>query len=517
MEFINNWYETEIENARKSKFLTTHPDKTHIMKPYLILKMFSSVSTRKDLTQDHINDYVNSLENIDELINFLLGNDEIYLTLDEMKFALKETVVRFKDRIGEIIPEYKKRLIRAKKIKSSQYKLILLESYGFYNMNQGNVTDIVMKEKNKYEDFILNFDKQDYRKIAEEFGIIIPHFILHMYHKKYILNEFMKIHEKIINREKTKIPEFSVINSREISDFIHILTVKEILFFTNIGIMFQNREHYIANVLEFITREKFFIPIRPIKERSSNEETTLLTEIIEEDGNFICFGTIFKYVTYEASELIASFQNKTARKPNDISDKFKDEEIFELKCLISEYALINLEFNDLILVCDEILNSNMKIQEEFKNIVSIYLSLVPEEKEKLDTLFNEIIKAGMYMRRWKGEGFPYPLSEKSTVLSIEPEIRTLPQIALCAELIEKMDSKTINLYKSLPSVNFKDILNATTDNSLSLSKLLESVSAGKYCIRMASSVAIKSSYYYKLILCKTSFQGFNPKDIDFIY
>jgi hypothetical protein len=234
---------------------------------------------------------------------------------------------------------------------------------------------------------------------------------------------------------------------------------------------------------------------------------------------------MFKYVTYSAEELIHSFQTQDengkreviARKPNDFKDKFKPEEILELKCLVNEFSLTNKLFTELMKLCDEIIGHDMVVQNEFKDVALRYAGFFQEEKDKLNNLFDEIINLGFYFRRWLSPPHPYPIRERDTTVNINPETLGLPQLALVFDLIEKLTLETRSLFASLPTVEFKDIMRATPISSTKLYGLLEIISKGDYCLRMGSSQLIKTAYYYKLILCRTTFQGFNPKDIDFIY
>lgn len=522
-EFMNNWYDKEVEQKKKTKFNTLYNDYSSIARPYLILKSFSAAKTRKELTQLQIDQYVNSFNDVElmRLAEFLLDTKYVFLTHEEIRKSLKHTVVKYKERIGEVIPDFAQRQARFNKIKKSSYKNNIIGTYGL-QFNNRSIAQIVNMQPNKFEDFILNFDKQDHAKLANDFGIVIPQYILNMYHRKYILNEILKCYDVITTRQINKIPEF--IRSDEIEPFLHKLTTKEILYYTNIGIFYQNREHYLENVVKFINEQSFFIPIRPIRERSVNSETTLCTEI-DEESDFICFGDMFSYITYEVDELLSSFQStdeegkqiKIPRRPDNIKERFTTDNILNLKYLISEYSLIKEEFAELAKLCDDILLSEMKIANDILNLKIEFNNLSIDDKRTFDNIFTELIKAGMYMRRWLGEGHPYPLSERDTKVDVDPGIRTYPQLGVVSNLLDTLSDKGKAFYRKLPCVDYTSISRATKSHGTILPVIINQVGQGTYCIRMASTPIIMTSFYYKLVFCSSTFAGLNPEDIKFIY
>ena len=109
----------------------------------------------------------------------------------------------------------------------------------------------------------------------------------------------------------------------------------------------------------------------------------------------------------------------------------------------------------------------------------------------------------MYMRRWKGPGFPYPVKEadtRGTDLTYEVKIKE------CVDVITNM-LKTHHLYYRLYAIDN----NRKEGHFVSI---FEKVKDGKYCIRSASKRFIATAVWYRLLLMGQAWPDVDINTID---
>ena len=166
------------------------------------------------------------------------------------------------------------------------------------------------------------------------------------------------------------------------------------------------------------------------------------------------------------------------------------------------------------------------------------------EKKSVKTWFLLLFEIGMYMRRWKGSGYSYPILQGETLLkaaeadetakatnnefenevlpgSNDPihEQKTIRSILALKELETNMSSESICLLESLIGYNLiqgkiykdKDGFNLRTRIETVLTKGGQTTDA---CIRLSSTIFIGTAYIYLYKIFNYVIPEFNPNLIE---
>lgn len=109
-------------------------------------------------------------------------------------------------------------------------------------------------------------------------------------------------------------------------------------------------------------------------------------------------------------------------------------------------------------------------------------------QEAYKDLLLKVFYAGMYMRRWRGPGHPYPHMVEETKGSFDPN----PNVTLALNAVHEA-AATLPKYYRLPVIDYYDYRLYVYEW---LGVLLDEIRAGDKCIRMASTLLIYTAAYY---------------------
>lgn len=414
---------------------------------------------------------------------------------------------------------FEKRKSRLKKFNKSVYQQEILSLY------DKPMRDVVISdEQHDLETFILEFDSVDLEKVIKNYGIMIPANIISLFHRRYVLQESLDILKTVSRSEIpciNNLDDYRKVRRQVLLDstLLNNLTMKEIIFITNIVFPYHNRRDYLNKFRSYKEGNQFFYRVMPDPVSSKNQETTLLTEITE-PIRFLCYGNFMEYTSYEPEELVESFKVGKEMfgsdklyfpmKPDKNDEIFSTEELTTLGNLLTS-SINDEQANNLLEIVNTMIAQKIKLKE-FDSYVSSFEKLSSNDRDTFANLLKGLFISGMYMRRWEGEGKPYPMSREDTENKEIPDVQVSAELMNCKRIISSMSNDLLEFYKTLPLVKFKKIEDVKMtvayfdggDTTTLMYILFDKICDDKYCIRMGSSKLIRfSSLFYLLFYNKT--------------
>jgi len=275
---------------------------------------------------------------------------------------------------------------------------------------------------------------------------------------------------------------------------------------------FDNRHTLVNNIVSMLHVKSWFILLFPDKEKINNKDniTTNLSTIdeLKDDGEIVlAYGTESSYSIYELDELLRSIhfndENKYWMFDNPQGGSFRLLDLYRLLELLTMIVNINDEAMKLYKHVCRALEENKSYSFEERDLKSEYSNLPDGEKKNTLDFLEAVFYMGMYMRRWKGPGHPYPVKEtdtRSSDLTFEVKIKE------CVDVITNM-LKTPNIFCRFYSID---------DNKKegSFVGLFDKVKNGKYCIRSASKRFVATAVWYRLLLMGEAWPDVDINTID---
>lgn len=387
--------------------------------------------------------------------------------------------------------------------------------YALYDLEEdpNKLIEVVKMENcHPLEEFIFCLDKIPSLTLAQNLGMIIPP---HLNPRRYYLDNLFA-YRYVANRKVGLEPPTRerYFKKRRDSLLAYLEEYTDLELFAGLGLYlnYESRSDLIHQLINLRNQKLFFIPYQ---RDCQNKETFLFNSTADSDLFLIAYGTLSSYWGYEPDELKGSFQFKERDffflRPEDQRSTFKIEEIRQLYQLIQLFPQECSELKERITQgLEECQNKTDYDRELFHQLRSISSEDRDLIREYLYTLF----QAGMYMRKWKGPGYPYPIREEETKKgnSDDQSTEALSQIRA---LFDQMSNSTQLLLYSLRVVEYyKD---GPQQSKSSIWDYLLAVGSGAFCIRMASTKFVGTGYYYLKNFFDQIIPDCDIKNLDTIY
>jgi hypothetical protein len=287
----------------------------------------------------------------------------------------------------------------------------------------------------------------------------------------------------------------------------------------------------LGQVFDYKTQH-FFIPY---KRNARNKRTLTSLEDTNDTSIFlVAFGSCTDYVCHEISELASYLlpqgDNAVYRYAIlGLSEKYEPITItqaMELRHLLEDlYPLMRSsdqkEYLNLVDNLDRIHQAITANNLHDRNALQLFRTFRNEVRDVIRRYLYKIFELGMYMRRWRGPGNPYPLEDKETQRrNFDPDDNLTIPVGQTLELSTKLgwiDKSALKFIESLKMVCYKDgqFNQSTIQTMVGVFKLAtNSNDEVKMCIRMASAELVGSSYYYISLFFNKLIPGFDPARVD---
>lgn len=160
--------------------------------------------------------------------------------------------------------------------------------------------------------------------------------------------------------------------------------------------------------------DTFYLGIRPEVTGTSPIELYEIDEIHPDE--LLCYGTRTNLKPISMSELLNCLEiNLNFSSPFAHNSVFSDTSIKKLKKLLVDYASTSSDMMSLAQRLHDIISKVQSMcifnDEATKKLRFNYRIVDNETKKCIMTCLYNLLQVGMYMRGWKGDGYPYPVDE----------------------------------------------------------------------------------------------------------
>lgn len=390
--------------------------------------------------------------------------------------------------------------------------------------------------ENDLEKFIFELTNDNIDTVCWNFGMVIPS---NIDSKGYVV-ENVYDYRNCVNRVDSFLMSSlnDLLNYSEGQLKVTLSYYKDYEIFNVWGSQFHytSRINLIDQAINMLNSDnQFFIPL---ERRCYNETTAVMFDDTKDLSNYIIgYGNIKRdYLGFGTVELESYFsvgddgEFKFAKPipdlPSGKSEYFTFEEVRLLKSLLIQYSDENEDIPIVIEKIDAGIAANVQSDAKAKRFRDFVRDFNDEVKELLKTTLILLFESGMYARRWKGPGNPYPLAAEHTETPMsEDEINSNLSIALAT-----YNDQLIKLPSSLQSMIYSSctykLVNGNLErlNNLSIRDLLHklagtsnnSTDGSAACMRVGSAIVVGTAYYYLRLLCHHTMPDFDELQIDSI-
>lgn len=383
----------------------------------------------------------------------------------------------------------------------------------YYIGSKNDIIETVKRPPHTLEPIILNLDKYSSEHLIESFGMMIPLSQANNI-RSYVENNIV-FYDKVITRDKNfaAIPFHKLRTTADyiINENFSKLKDHELMNLVDVYVPYNNRLELIDNTILCCRKIKFMYLIRRHPERSINKSTIMGSDIEDTSIFMIGYGTMFRYQVYELEDLIGAFSNNFYH-PENLNLVFNDNEIKELVALLkcfnttNENKMLLDKINEVFISKKDFMNQDINYRNELNKF---------SDRDLVKAFLYQIFYIGMYMRRWMGPNYPYPLKEFDTLVKIEPESKVSWEIGKCMEILNNMSKSTRKFCLKLRACKYNQ-LGEIQDENHEFNLEWDGVIKGESCIRMASTRFIGTGLHYLRALFSLNIPGVDLSKLDSI-
>ena len=396
----------------------------------------------------------------------------------------------------------------------------LLDELYDVNGNDDVWINVARSAAHPLEPVIMGLDTYTPAQIITTFGMAVP--LAHAGNlPRYIENNIVS-YAKILTRgtlDPLPLDVIPFMQPADIENYVSKLTDNEI--FSNIGVYvpYSNRIELVRNTVQSITRPRFMYPTRRTETRCYNVATVINeTEITDATVFMVCYGTALKYHMYELDELTRAFNRDDEtramefRRPENFRTKFSVQDIEGLRQLLTCFAPTK-DITDLMTRIDEgLIDAREKIA--FDDTARAQMQRFDKPTcDMIQQYLRQVFATGMYMRRWQGPGYPFPLKNEDTRTQKEPDAKVTEQLGIGIELLKQMGNPARNFCLNLKICEYNGQGNLDHGQA-TFEGEWDAVIKGTQCIRMASSKFVGTGYHYLRALFRETIPGMDVKAVD---
>lgn len=361
-------------------------------------------------------------------------------------------------------------------------------------------------------------DKNNVDEISKIYGIPLPpsytpiNKIIHLY------NELID-YEPVLRRGELgpiNIDE-TISNPNTLKEKLEQYTSQEIIDAFDLNeLNLYRRSDILQKIRGEITNNYWFLEHTKCR---NDDSITIITmekygELDKNDLNdpIVSYGNRFKYDCYPLSELVTSFREYDGDfkfKIPDKNDEFTLREIIELAALVETMPNSDNK-TEFFRAFEKGFAFDMELKNKLKIIRTKYSKFNPDEQYLIKLFFSWLFLYGMWMRFWKGPGYPYPImrihniydeAERNKQQRCSPAERDQHSfiqqhmLSIIRETIEK-DKNLNNWINDISLVQYNFSTKKSTLRDRSLKDYLDQFILGEECMGYGGDYIIETAYYY---------------------
>ena len=393
-----------------------------------------------------------------------------------------------------LAPKLLERIERIKKLAPSIKQYIS-------NVSRRSIEDYPFYSPLPNEEFLFSLNDVNVKEHATAIGMIIP-LIFQDRPVEYYLNNVD--HYKHVN-PKSKIthrqPDGAIFKS------------------LGVYIPYTSRTQLLGLVEEynrFDGRVIFTMQNSSLMKRAANKEISTmetLKELVESKERIICLGNFKSFSCFTYSELYHLWDSNFNHKkyvysyPYDVADEMTETIYNRIILLLRCYGM-EKEYLSLDRLYNQIKSNKIALIGNEREHINEFKQFNDDIKLKIKHFLTVMFECGMYFRRWKGKGHPYPIkSEQTEDNKIDPFVLATPHLNEMKDIL-----KQIPWLEEIKIVNSNiDGYYITDDN---IGRYFHHVYDGNICIRMASSKFVTTAERTLRLLFGEGIPGFVSSMVD---
>lgn len=282
---------------------------------------------------------------------------------------------------------------------------------------------------------------------------------------------------------------------------------------------YDSRSELVTNTHTFLTNNnrQFFLPLDNFYNNSTNKTTVLGYEFTDEGVVIIGYGNYGSWYGYELTELYQSFYEEEGvilfRKPDNTHSYFTSDEIIALLRVIDVLPASQIRTDITKRIRDGLAQHTDFVMGDIQ-FKQMFRGFTKETQDIIYKILKEVFHLGMYMRRWKGPGHPFPIHERDTHGPL-PDVQVTEQMTVVIpNLLASLTKSEEEFCFGLTTCSY--VQGAVTHDGSTLGRTWKRVKQGTYCIRMASTVMIGTAYHYLQLFFGEMLEGLPVKTIEHI-
>ena len=454
-----------------------------------------------------------------EVLNEILRNKGV----DREKILLLTGEERYQLLISDDPTLYDLKIVnlrqRYREINSVYHRYMIAQLYGVEATSE-NIAKIAMGKSHPLEHIILRVNENTLDQVIKVLGIMVPITAASKYH--YVVDNIADYRD-VVSRTKIMAVDIENLVSYDPQSAIKYLTKlkdTEIFNIFQIYVPYKSRTELVYNVANVIHARHFFVPLVRDTNRIVNATTVLGTSVEDVDTFMVAYGTLGRHLVYELDELSLAFTKDEVRgtfsfrRPDNINTSFTEVQIRSLLELLNSYH----QTDEIISLVNKIQEGIEEMREHFEydnEIERAIDSIDDDNKRRLREYLQHMFDAGMYMRRWRGPGYPYPLYEQHTHDNVDPDEKVQQTIG---QMINSYNGMPDDVQQLLDDLHLLEYLEAgeIRPRNTRLHHIIGNVLNGEECIRMASTIFVGTAYHYLRVLFNVNIPAFDKYKLDLI-
>jgi hypothetical protein len=386
-----------------------------------------------------------------------------------------------------------------------------------YGVEDDDWRPAVMAAIHPLETVIVNLDRYSDKQLVQTLGMSVPLGVTSV--RAYIETNLPEYRDVFTRGQLLvhRVEEIAAFLPQQLSNYLRRLSDRELFSILGAHVPYQNREQLLVRLRSLFSERQFFFPVS--RDRAVNEENVLGEEVKDRTVFVLAFGTVLSYRLYTPEELLASFfpdneEGIQFRFPEGPSGAtFANYHIHSLRRVLPLFPS-NSDCQQLMARVEEGLAHQGEWSDYERDVVRQLRRFPSAAIDEIKVFLHNLLDAGMYMRRWKGPGHPYPHSESETLTGDLPEQQVKHQIGLGMESLKRMEGPMQRFVLGLRMYRYQQ--GNLSHRNTPIGRTWEGVVKGTHCVRMASAELVGSSYHYLWIFFKEKVPGVRVASLDLI-
>lgn len=303
----------------------------------------------------------------------------------------------------------------------------------------------------------------------------------------------------------------------EAPDQIDLTLLRDEEIFKTLGVyyIYNSRAQLVMSAVDEDFSVFRILSYKDAFERAKKNDNTIVGALnIEEASkspNNICIGSYSSFQFFEIEDLISYFTSSESFN-SPVDGVSLEPYLGNVVNLLDSYG----DIENLLALRKAIdyVNARTKvIYKEDQTMRVEFLKMKADDRNLISEFMMDTIYTGMYMRRWKGPGYPYPFHADAT-FGADPNDIVVKKLEVLLDRIKASSEEVRSFMERFHLSNVKNGEYCRREGLLL--KYLTTTYRGEICIRMASSTLISTGHRFFTRIKQEDVEGITLQQLDLI-